>query len=274
MRVACFGDSLTEGIPGVSFFEALEAMLPEDKLVNCGKSGDTVISLYRRIRRWRLQGPVDVAVLWVGVNDVLAKLSLGHSMLKRIMRQPRARDLAEFSAFYHRTLEILCGRANRVLAVSPLFVGEDLATPWNTELEGFCEVIASLSALFDAVQYLDLRTYLSERLPKERQSDYLPKSVAAIACDTLFLRSPAQVDSVASRRGLRLTLDGVHLNSEGAKGVAAALRKSIDALRPPSERLPGLGDPLIPLRPWGTVVPEAQRVHGQSAESPSSGQCF
>jgi len=239
MRIACFGDSLTEGIPGVPFFEALEAMLPEDKLVNCGKSGDTVISLYRRIRRCRIQGPVDVAVLWVGVNDVLAKLSLGHSMLKRLMRQPRARDLAEFGAFYHRTLETLCRRAGRVLAVSPLFVGEDLANPWNSELEGLCEVIASLSASFDAVQYLDLRTCLSERLPRERASDFLPKSVAAIACDALFLRSPAQVDMVASRRGLRLTLDGVHLNSEGAKGVAAALRRAIDTLSPSVEPLSG-----------------------------------
>lgn len=238
MRIVCFGDSLTAGTPGVSFFEALEAMLPGDKLVNCGRSGDTVISLCRRIRRYGLQGPVDVAVLWVGVNDVLAKLSLGHSMLKRLMRQPRARDLAQFGTFYHRTLEVLCERSNRVLAVSPLFVGEDLSSPWNRQLESLCEAIASQSALLDAVQYLDLRTHLSEKLPRERESDYLPKSIAAIARDTLFLRSPAQVDSTACRRGLRLTLDGVHLNSEGAMEVAMMLRRIIDALRPAIGPLP------------------------------------
>ncbi len=237
MRIVCFGDSLTQGIPGVSFFEALEAMLPEDKLVNCGNGGDTVISLYHRIRRCRLQGPVDVAVLWVGVNDVLAKLSLGHSILKRLMRQPRARDLAEFGSFYHRTLETLCQRASHVLAVSPLFVGENLANPWNRELEGFCTVIASLSASFDSVHYLDLRTCLSDRLQEEHTSEYLPKSVMTIACDALFLRSPDQIDAVASRRGLRLTLDGVHLNSEGAKEVAAALRRTVDALCPSPEPL-------------------------------------
>lgn len=239
MRIACFGDSLTEGIPGVSFLEALEAMLPEDTLLNCGKGGDTVISLYRRIGRRQLQGPADVAVLWVGVNDVLAKLSLGHAMLKRITRQPRARDLAEFSDYYHRTLESLCRRAGRVLAVSPLSVGEDLANPWNRELEGLCEVIALVSASFDAVQYVDLRAFLSERLLKERASDYLPKSVASIARDAFFLRTSAQVDTVASRRGLRVTLDGVHLNSEGAHGVATELRRTIETLRPSVEPLSG-----------------------------------
>jgi lysophospholipase L1-like esterase len=227
MRIACFGDSLTEGTPGVSFFEALEAMLPEDKLVNFGKGGDTVISLYRRIgQRW-LQDSVDIAVLWVGVNDVLAKLSIGHAMLKRLMRQPRASDLAEFSAFYHRTLKLLGSEAGRVLAVSPLLIGEALANPWNRELGRLCEVIASVSASFDAAQYVDLRTCLSEKLPRECASDYLPKSVTSIARDALVLRSPAQVDAVSSRRGLSLTLDGVHLNSTGAEAVAGALFRAI-----------------------------------------------
>jgi lysophospholipase L1-like esterase len=227
MRIACFGDSLTEGTPGVSFFEALEAMLPEDKLVNYGKGGDTVISLYRRMARHRADDGWDLVVLWVGVNDVLAKLSLGHATLKRLMRQPRSSDHAEFADYYHRTLKLLWSEAGRVLAVSPLLVGEDLANPWNRELGRLCEVIASVSASFDAVQYVDLRTCLSERLPKECASDYLPRSVASIARDALVLRTPAQVDAVSSRRGLSLTLDGVHLNSTGAEAVAGALFRAI-----------------------------------------------
>jgi lysophospholipase L1-like esterase len=237
MRIACYGDSLTRGIPGVSFLRELEAMLPEATLLNYGKSGDTVVSLYRRLARPGADDGWDLAVLWVGVNDVLAKLSLGHLMLKRLMRQPPARDLVEFRDVYHRTLETLCRRADRVLAVSPLFVGEKLASPWNRELEGLCEGIASLSASFDAVQYVDLRACLSERLLEGCVSNYLPKRVAAIARDALFLRSPAQVDALSARRGLRLTLDGVHLNSEGAKNVAAVLARTIETLDPSGEAL-------------------------------------
>jgi len=227
---AFYGDSLTEGIPGVSFFGALEAMLPEHELKNCGKGGDTIISLYRRIARSWLQDPVDIAVLWVGVNDVLAKVTFSHSMLKRLMGQPRARDLTEFRDYYHRTLKLLSNEVRSILAVSPLLIGEDLSNPWNRELGDLCKIVASVSNSFDNVHYLDLRADLSERLKGKHTSDYVAKSVTCIACDTLFLRTPAQVDAVASGRGLSLTLDGVHLNSTGVAVVSEAFLKAIRSL--------------------------------------------
>ncbi len=42
--IAFWGDSLTEGFPGASYFEILKQQLPEDKLINYGKGGDTVIA--------------------------------------------------------------------------------------------------------------------------------------------------------------------------------------------------------------------------------------
>lgn len=227
MRIVFYGDSLTEGIPGASVFEALEARLPEHELRNCGKGGDTVTSLYRRIARSELRDPVDIAVLWVGVNDVLAKLTSSHSMLKRLMRQPRAGDVAEFRDTYGRTLELLRKRAGKILAVSPLLIGEDLSNPWNREIENLCKIIASFSASFGHVRYLDLRADLVDRLKGEQTSDYVPKSVTGIACEALFLRTPARVDAVASGRGLRFTLDGVHLNSSGVEAVGEAFVKAI-----------------------------------------------
>ena len=49
-KIAFFGDSLTEGIPGASYFQILKDRLPNENLINFGKGGDTVISLYRRVR--------------------------------------------------------------------------------------------------------------------------------------------------------------------------------------------------------------------------------
>ena len=227
MRIVFYGDSLTEGIPGVSVFAALEARLPEHELTNCGKGGDTVTSLHHRIARSELRDPVDIAVLWVGVNDVLAKLTSSHSLLKRLMRQPRAKDLAMFRDAYGRTLELLQTRAGKILAVSPLLIGEDLSNPWNREIENLCKSIASVSASFDHVHYLDLRAVLIDRLKGERTTDYVPKSVTGIACEALFLRTLARVDAVASNRGLRFTLDGVHLNSRGVEVVREAFVKAI-----------------------------------------------
>lgn len=230
MRVAFYGDSLTQGIPGVSFFDVLEPLLPRHKLLNFGKRGDTVVSLCRRIARHGPQDPLDLAVLWVGANDVLATVSRSHSTLKWLMCQRRARDLVEFREYYHRILTHLRGPADTILTVSPLLIGENPSNPWNKRLEELCMIIESMSESFDRVHYLNLRAELSTSLGARAPSDYAPKSVTRIALESLFLRSPAGVDKAASRRGLQLTLDGVHLNSKGAKVVAETFRRAITDL--------------------------------------------
>jgi len=236
MKITFHGDSLTAGRPGVSFFPALEAMLPGDQLINDGKGGETVISLYRRIARDARCDPVDIAVLWVGVNDVLATVTGSHSVLKRLMRQPRARDHTQFRDTYRRILQLLGKRATSVLAVSPLLIGEDLENPWNEELASLCEIIASVCVSFDNVQYLDLRARAAEQLKEKQASGYLPVSVTSIACEALLLRTSSRVDRVARRRGLSLTLDGVHLNSTGAAVIAQELRCALRRLAGSPER--------------------------------------
>ena len=46
MRIAFFGDSLTSGVPGSSYFAILRDRFPDDTLLNFGKGNDTVVSLY------------------------------------------------------------------------------------------------------------------------------------------------------------------------------------------------------------------------------------
>jgi len=230
MRIACYGDSLTEGVPGVSVLEQLAAMLPEHELENRGRRGDTVLSLHRRIEREPSPREFDVAVLWVGVNDVLAKVSTPHALLKRLMRQPPARTLDAFRSTYESAIAQLHGIADRVLAVSPLLIGEDLSNRWNRKLRGLGQAIASVAASFERVAFLDLQALVAPRLAEGESSDYVPRRVTTIARDTLFLRSAHAVDAAATRRGLRLTLDGLHLNTAGARVVADALRQSLEAL--------------------------------------------
>ena len=227
MRIAFFGDSLTEGTPGVSFLAALGPLLAEHELENCGKRGETVVSLHRRILRRHHHAPGDTAVLWIGVNDVLAKLSLGHAMVKRLMNQPPAKDLSEFRDYYRRISERLLIDADRVFAISPLLIGEDLSNRWNRELGDMSASIASVASSCDRVEYIDLRSVIAQRLAASTPSGYVPKRVTAVARDALFLRTPRAVDSASLSRGLRLTLDGVHLNSAGATLVAEIFRQAV-----------------------------------------------
>jgi len=230
MKIAFYGDSLTEGIPGVSTLRVLAKQLPEHELLNYGKGGDTVISLFRRIVQQPPHEPVDIAFLWIGVNDVFSTITFAHSMLKRLMRQPRVRDHAAFRDLYDRTLTLLRERAKSVVTVSPLLTGEDLSNPWNHELAELCEIVSSASTGFGNVHHLDLRARFSEALAGKTVSDYVAKSLRHIVRDAMALRTPDQVDAASSDRGLHLTLDGVHLNSAGAELAADAFLKAIKDL--------------------------------------------
>ncbi|MEJ2353807.1 MAG: hypothetical protein P8Y03_28850, partial [Anaerolineales bacterium] len=61
---------------GSSYFKILPRELPQDELVNMGRGNETVPSLRGRLYRTRFRGHLDLAFLWVGVNDVTSKVTL------------------------------------------------------------------------------------------------------------------------------------------------------------------------------------------------------
>ena len=95
MRIAVFGDSLTYGMPGSSYFARLRRELPDHTLYNFGEGNDTVVSLYRRISRLRTGEPFDLAFLWIGVNDVGGNESLPFRLTSLLQNKPRAKSLDE-----------------------------------------------------------------------------------------------------------------------------------------------------------------------------------
>ena len=229
MKIAFIGDSLTAGIPGSSYFTILRERLPDHALVNLGRGNDTVVSLYRRIARRRLgDEQFDLAFLWVGVNDVGGEGSWLFRVANTLRRQPRAKSLAEFRAYYRRTLDLLCRHARRVIAVAPLLKGEEIDNEWNHQIDVLARAIEELTAHYECVAYLDLRPAFYQKLAGKHASSHLLESPLRIGWDILALRNDAQVDAKAAQRGLHLTLDGVHLNSAGAALVAEAFLKVID----------------------------------------------
>ena len=227
MRIAFVGDSLTEGIPGSSFYAILRARLAGHTLVNLGRGNDTVISLYRRLTRLRWGEPFDIAFLWIGVNDVARGSPWTFQAVSLLKWQPRARNLEEFRAYYQATLGLLCCHARRVIAVSAALKGEDVTSPCNRELEAMSKVIQELASRDEETEYLDVRAVLIETLAGKRISNYLPSSVIRVALDALMLRGDEQNDRKSAERGLHLTLDGIHLNSAGARLVADCFMAAI-----------------------------------------------
>lgn len=227
MKIAFFGDSLTEGFPGVSFIDLLKNKFPHHELLNYGKGGDTVISLFKRMEKISFPTPFDIAFLWVGVNDVFVKTSWSYPIIKTLRRQPWAKDRETFGNCYRNLLHFLLPKAKRLFTVSPLLIGEDLNNPWNRELEELGRIIAKISNEYESCFHIDLREVFKSRIESKSVSPYIPKSFLRILKDVTAFKTPEAIAAEVSRRGLYLTLDGIHLNRDGAALVAESFALAI-----------------------------------------------
>ena len=227
MKIAFFGDSITQGFPGASYISALADKLPGHNLLNYGKGGDTVISLYRRLQKTSLENPFDFSVLWVGVNDIFVKTSWTFPILKTLRGQPWVKDHREFKACYKMLLEFIYGKSSRVITISPLFIGEDLNNIWNQELNDLGKIIEDITGELNQAAFIDLQAVFLPLLESKKVSPYVPKNVTKLLLSLFFRRSDWEIEEQAAKRKLHYTIDGVHLNADGAEIVADKIAKKI-----------------------------------------------
>lgn len=227
MDIAFFGDSLTQGISGASFFSILEKSLPDHSLFNFGRGGDTVISLYRRIRRLRPKRRFDISFLWVGVNDILATQSRTYPLLKRLRRQPWARSDKQFRDYYTKNLDLLFQYSRRVFSIPPLLIGEDLSGHWNKRVFHLTAIIEEISGASDRTDFIDIRQDLFPLLPESGAPGYIPKRVFRMLMERMTQKSAEGREEQALSEKYFLTIDGIHLNDRGARIVADRFRSEI-----------------------------------------------
>ena len=229
LKIAFCGDSLTEGFPGTAYFDLLQQKIPQHRLYNYGKGGDTVKSLLKRLRKTVWEDPFDILFLWIGVNDVWVQVSPLYPFIKRLRRQPWARNPGEFLQDYGRLLDFLIPKAGHLFTVSPLFIGEDLENPWNQELGQLTAGIVALSQTCRGISFVNLRESFSPQLKNKKSLPFVPKKTIHILRDIVNPpRKQPQEDSTRLR-GLHYTLDGVHLNQVGAEIVAEVFSQKIQA---------------------------------------------
>jgi lysophospholipase L1-like esterase len=223
LKIAFFGDSLTEGIVGTSYFEILRNKLPQHELHNYGKGGDTVTSLNRRLRRTELASLLDLGILWIGVNDVFVKSRWSIQLRKRLRGQTWAKSHGLFQEYYISLLEFLQVNIPHIITLPPLLIGEDPDNVWNKELSVLSHIIHDISVSCTNVDFVDLREHFTPLLTSEKVIPYVPKTMFRAFWDALFPTNPEESEKKARERGLRFTIDGVHLNRAGAEKVAEVM---------------------------------------------------
>ena len=123
MKIAFFGDSLTEGTIGASYFKILEEKLSERTLINYGRNGDPIVGLYNRMTKLDTDETFDIAFIWIGTNDIFVNIKWHYPIMKTLAFQPWAHDNKEFEVYYKKILDMLKNRADKIFTVSPLFIG-------------------------------------------------------------------------------------------------------------------------------------------------------
>jgi len=228
MNIIFFGDSLTEGNPGISYFDILKEKLPQHTLVNTGKGGDTVISLHRRIKKMNLNETYDIAFLWIGTNDILVHVSKKYPIIKACYMQPWVKNVNDFSNRYQKLLKMISKNAKKIFVVSPAIIGEDVNNKWNKKLGELSLEIKKISSKFKNVDYIDMHGEFTSFLSTKKPSKFILDGVFRDVIAAWFFNIPERVEKKSRERGLYLTLDGAHFNQAGAKLVADRFLKCIE----------------------------------------------
>ncbi|MFH1101406.1 MAG: SGNH/GDSL hydrolase family protein [Methanobacteriota archaeon] len=235
MNIIFFGDSLTKGRSGLSYVPLLQQQLPQHNIINQGKNGDTIASLYYRIKNMQLPDAIDIAFIWIGVNDILTCIKWPFSFIpKLLVFQPWAKSDEEFTHYYQKIIDLLHPHTKKIITVSPLYIGEDIHNQWNTRLQELSELIKILSESSPNIRYLDLRTrFQTERPSLPPISPYIPSSTALLL-DEIIYHTPEKITRKGKQRGLYYTVDGVHLNKRGIQLAAQVFHEQITQLTPRS----------------------------------------
>lgn len=196
-KVVFFGDSITQaGVEPGGYITELQKLLEgsgmqhQFELAGAGIGGNKVYDLYLRLEDDVLSKDPDIVVIWVGVNDVWHKRSHGTGT-----------DADKFVRFYNALIKKLKARNIRVIICTPAVIGE--RTDHSNELDGdlnhYAQLIRNI-AKDNAVELLDLR---------KQFLDYNLKH------------------NTENRESGILTTDRVHLNAQGNKLVAEAMKSAL-----------------------------------------------
>ncbi len=193
LRVIFFGDSITEaGVGPAGYITQLRGMLPPDRfeLTGAGIGGNKVYDLYLRLDRDVMERHPDVVVVFVGVNDVWHKKTLGTGT-----------DADKFVAFYDALISKMQGKGIRVILATPALIGEktDCTNDLDGELNHYAQLIRDLAAAHRCT-LVDLRRE--------------------------FLKHLGTANTANADKGI-LTEDRVHFSAEGNR---LAARLFLDAL--------------------------------------------
>ncbi|MBN1290071.1 MAG: SGNH/GDSL hydrolase family protein [Actinobacteria bacterium] len=236
-RIQIVGDSLAGGPPLINFTKVLDGMLDDYTVCADFVGGDPLAGVSKRLHGLLGGLRADVVVIEAGINDVLLPVlrdrgGIWAVLAGRILKRgnPPAEDIHDFKTLYSDTINKVKSAVPALVITTITCVGEDLDSGPNKTRKDLNAVISELAGEHGVI-LADTGAAFDEVLGREeRPSPYFQDKLHGAFTDSLYTFSERGLDRICGRRGLKLTIDGVHFNREGACLFASTIGDTVNKL--------------------------------------------
>ncbi|MEJ1241073.1 GDSL-type esterase/lipase family protein [Chryseolinea sp. T2] len=235
MKILFLGNSITRGQIGESFVASIQIDNPIWSIHNAGVDGDTLKNISDRLVNILSDGSeYDFVVIEAGHNDIilpqfnkkglLFQFALGH--LLRHGRQPLG--VEDFRVEYLGMIKLLREKTKgRIVLTTLSCINENLLSETNLIRIEYNKVIRAITKEANCL-LADVSEAFETVLKESSQTDYLLESfLSSVYFDKKICRQKGGVQKLSKKRKLTLTIDGIHLNEEGANIYRRTIEKSI-----------------------------------------------
>ncbi len=222
MKLIFLGDSLTQGVYGGDFVAEIDALRPDDTVINAGVSGSTVVNLLSRLESVIDQEP-DGVFMMVGGND-----SISHSQPDTRSYYKKVQNISEGfvspGRFEETYREILYQLQSHFIQMWVGLPPKEYSPETVASQQEYNAIAASVAASFN-VPVLDLMAHF---LPEE-VSERPPMDIGLI---TVIGQRSAQgwddYENERQRNGFTYSFDGIHITPQTAKEFARLINDFIN----------------------------------------------
>ncbi|NRF40240.1 GDSL-type esterase/lipase family protein [Pedobacter foliorum] len=239
MKILFIGNSIIQGVLGESFVKLFARENPNWIIKNSGIGGDTLTNVSERvITELSHDAGIDFIVFESGYNDIILPYFNKRGFLFRLAlkfllfrgRNPLSDPIA-FKAEYKK----IVGKMKEITSAKIVLmtlgcINENLQFELNIKRLEFNQIIREIAEekgclLADVGQQFEF--VLSQR----NQTNYILKSFwNSVYFDRKACNTTNGAKKLSSKRSLQLTIDGVHLNSDGAEIFKSVIQTQINTI--------------------------------------------
>ena len=221
-QVYCFGDSITKGVPGVSYLNYLDTT----RFINRGVGGDTLTTMTKRLIPFLHNKSNLKIIIEIGANDLLLPYLVQSSPAwKRTINLKQKAPIEDSKSFYSsfERLINLC-LVHRLIIVNIPCLGETFNSHLNQNVDQHNYQIKALCTNYN-IPLVDFNHWQKQHQILE-PTYFISQHPIDVLIDTVMTTHLEKSTHLSNKRNLMMTIDGVHLNEFGAQHLASMVSSS------------------------------------------------